>query len=452
MAALNKLTSKQVEAIQKNGEPGKYADGGGLFLLKTPKGECYWRYKYRVAGQERLTGFGNLDECTLAQARERHRAAREIVVAGGDPVTEKRQEVAAKKEAAAARRPFREVAQEWLDAKYPETRRANRTIKAKKNSIKKLNAGFGGKEISTLAALDLVEVLRKCERAETYETRLRVQQDAIAICGYAVVAGYLKMNPFAGVSYGDAFTSPAETYEPRPALTDAKAFGKLLRDIDHRCVIGHDKRQRHAAVDRHALRLLALIWVRPGELAAAEWAHVDWDAKKLIVPWETLKMRTHRKQKKSSRMGKDFEVPLSRQALAELRELHKLTGGHRFLFPGRPGKGGDAIQMRNKHISAVSINETLNRIGYKGIHCAHGFRSTASTMLNAERVIVNGMKLPRFAEQKALIEVQLDHEDASTQAIYDRGGYWEERCDLMQLWSDRIDEMRADRPKLKAVA
>ena len=89
--------------------------------------------------------------------------------------------------------------------KYPESRRALRTIKGKKNSIAKLNAGFGNKEIGHLVARDLVEVLKKCERAETFETRLRVQQDGVAICGYATVQGYIKMNPLAGINYGLGF-------------------------------------------------------------------------------------------------------------------------------------------------------------------------------------------------------------------------------------------------------
>lgn len=446
----NAKPGKNPKPGTKQGNDYKLTDGGGLCLLVTTTGSKYWRYNYELLGREKTKALGTYPEVSLAEARIAHEDAHKQVKAGKDPVIEARSE---KREAVLLlknARPFRVVAAEWLAAKYPAKRRAKSTINARTNSMDKLNAAFGDLDIRAVNKVSyLSDVLNKCELAETYSTRVNVQRDAIAIMGYAVVQGYIDLNPFAGIRYGASFTSPNETAESRPALVAPKPFGDLLRNIDAKVVVTHDKRTRHRPINRHCLRILALTMVRPGELAKAQWGWIDWDVPKLVVPFSVLKQRTMRKLKKSPRAHKDFEVPLSRQAVAELRALQKLTGHSKFLFPARPSRWGDLHQVSGKTISEVTINATLGRIGYTGIHCAHGFRSSASTMLNAERVTIKSVHgeeidVPRWADQKALIEVQLDHDDASTQAIYDRGGRWKERAQVMQLWADRVDQMRGD--------
>jgi integrase len=462
-ACKNAKPGKNPKKGSKQNADYKLTDGGGLYLLVTVKGGKYWRYNYDLAGREKTKPLGTYPDVSLLEARALHDAARTQVKDGKDPVMEARVE---KREAVLAlenARPFRLVAAEWLAAKYPASRRAKSTINARKNSIDKLNAAFGELDIRAVDKVKyLSDVLNTCELAETYATRVNVQRDAIAIMGFAVGKGYIDLNPFAGVRFAASYTSPAETEESRPALIEPKRFGQLLRDIDAKIVVTHDKRTRHAPINRLCLRILALTMVRPGELAKAEWKWIDWETPKLVVPFSVLKQRTKRKLSKSKRANKDFEVPLSRQAVAELRELQKLTGKSKFLFPARPSRWGDLHQVTDKTLAEPTINAALNRIGYQDIHCAHGFRSSGSTMLNAERVTikdVNGeeIEMDRWPEQKALIEVQLDHEDASTQAIYDRGGRWKERAQVMQLWADRIDQMRgvsaATRyPKLALVA
>ena len=243
----------------------------------------------------------------------------------------------------------------------------------------------------------------------------------------AQVRGYVEVNHFAGVSYTKGYTAPGAGHEPRPAITDAVGFGRLLRDIEK-------------MPDRtgSAFRLLALTMLRPGELLQIKWDNIDWKKNKMIVPFELLKMRTKRKGKHGD--GRNLEVPLSRQAIAELRALQKRTGNHTHLFPSQ--SSGSKLP----HMAGYILNRALNRADYQGIHCPHGFRSSASSLLNAERRLIGDEEVLRWPEQKALIELQLDHNDASVQAIYDRGGRWKERCELMQLWADRIDEMRGIPP------
>jgi integrase len=183
----------------------------------------------------------------------------------------------------------------------------------------------------------------------------------------------------------------------------------------------------------YALRLLALTFVRPGTVAAARWAHFDLKDAMWVVPFGQLKMATERED--AGKSQDDYTIPLSRQAVALLRELHKISGESEYLFPGY----GDSPT-----ISENTINFALHGLGFKGEHCAHGFRSSASTLLNRERV--NGRR--RF--ERDLIEMQQDRLDASTRAIYDRDDCMPERIELMQFWADKLDALRRSTNRRKA--
>ena len=194
---------------------------------------------------------------------------------------------------------------------------------------------------------------------------------------------------------------------------------------------------------RKALDLLALTFVRPGTVTQAEWDEFDPDGALWTIPFKKLKQRKFRESIKELR-GKPHYVSLSRQAVALLRDLKKQTGGGRYLFPGRKGRP----------ISTNALEVALNSLGYQGTHCPHGFRSSASTLLNAERITVDGTDLPRFAEQA--IEFQLEHVDASVAAIYNRDQRLPERTKMMQFWADKIDALRdrgsvVARPPMRAV-
>lgn len=155
--------------------------------------------------------------------------------------------------------------------------------------------------------------------------------------------------------------------------------------------------------------------------------------------FKKLKQRKFRESIKELR-GKPHYVPLSRQALALLRELKKQTGNGRYVFPGR----------KNRPISTNALENALNLLGYQDVHCPHGFRSSASTLLNAERITVDGTELPRFAEQA--VEFQLEHVDASVAAIYNRDQRVPERTKMMQFWAGSIDSLRDGGSMVKLAA
>jgi len=429
----HKLTTKGIEKLIRDKDVGKHADGGGLYLQITEAGGAYWRYKYRLGGKEGLFAIGTFADYKLAEARVEHEKARKQVLAGDHPADARKAMKAEKEVARQGRKTFREVAKEWRDT-MTNTAVENSTLLRHNKNISRLDAGFGGKDITTVTVADLASVLNKIQAAGSYSMRERTQHLAVKIMGFAVGKGYVAHNVLLNVRFADAFISPGETYEPRPAIVEAEPFGKLLRDIERAPAADCDD------VCRIGLRLLTLLAVRPGELVKAEWAHIDWRASKLVVPFAVLKQRTERKRKKDPRAGKNFEVPLSQQAVAELRALKKLTGDHTHLFPAYSVR-----RHKHPHMRASQFNNILRRIGYEGTHCGHGFRSTFSTVMNAERVQVGERKVLRWPYQDALIEVQLDHNDASTKAVYDRGGHWEDRVELMQAWADQVDAMRGQR-------
>ena len=418
------LTDATIKAAKAQEKMYRLSDGGGLYLQVMPKGGMYWRYNYRFEGVQKTLAIGTYPIMPLKVARQRHMKAALDLQTGVDPAAEKREA----KEEQKGQTTFREVAEQWLTTMVPEEKRSEKTAARDKRMVRYLNAEIGDLAVVDLEVRHLSDVLVQYEEAGKFETRVRVQGAAIAIMGFAVGRGYVKVNPFVGVNYTAAFTAPAE--EPRPAITAPEAFGHLLRKVD--LFEGRDDNMTGMALD-----LLALTFVRPGDVAKAEWAHFNLSDNPMLAKWsvppDQAKMRTLRKKNKSERAGKPHEVPLSRQTVALLRRLQRLTGHSKYLFPGR---------QKARTMSENTMRDALISLGYKDIHCPHGFRSSASTLLNEERITVEGRKVLRWPEQAALIEVQLDHEDDSTRAIYNRGGRWEDSVELMQVWADRIDELR----------
>jgi integrase len=418
------LTDAKLRGVKpKPGEkPFKLADGEGLHLLVMPAGGMYWRYNYRVSGEAKTMALGTYPDITLKIARERHYSASAVVKSGADPSADKKVAKEQAKAEVIAGQTFREIATQWRAVMTPVGKRAPKTGDRDERMVRYLNAEFGDKPARDLGVRDLSTLLDKYEKAGKYETRVRLQGAAVAIMGFGVGRGYLKHNPFLGVKFAAAFTAPTD--KPRPAITEPVAFGHLLRKIEH--YEGRDEN-----LTGMALELLTLTFVRPGDVAKAEWAHFTRPQAKWAIPFDQLKQRTQRIENDDSRANLPHDVPLARQTLDLLERLNRRTGNHRYLFPGR---------QEARTMSENTMLAALNALGYKGVHCPHGFRSSASTILNAQRIIVGDRKVRRF--EPALIEVQLDHNDESTRAIYDRGDCWDDRVELMQFWADKVDELR----------
>lgn len=376
-------------------------DGGGLYLEVTPAGGRLWRQKYRFAGKEKRLAHGTYPEVSLADARERRDAARKLLAAGVDPGAHRKAEKAAGLERAG--NSFEVVAREWLGKRdWVDAYKVKITAWMENDVFPYI----GGRPVAELSAPEFLRVARRIEERGAVESAHRIIQNCGQVMRYAIATGRADRNPVADLK--GALTSAPERHHA--AITDPDALGGLLRAID-----GY----AGDAVTRAALKLSALLFVRPGELRHAEWAEIDLDAGEWNIPAGKMKMR------------QPHLVPLCSQAVAILRELEPLTGRSQYVFPGG--------RSPRRPMSNNAINAALRRMGFgTEAMTAHGFRATARTLLDE----VLGFR-PDY------IEHQLAHavRDPNGRA-YNRTAHLAERRKMMQGWADYLDMLREANQKV----
>jgi integrase len=393
------LTDTQVKNFKHSGRPAgdKHSDGGGLYLHVTSAGK-YWRMAYRFAGKQKKLSLGVYPAVSLAKARKARDAARELKAEGVDPSTAKRAEKAAL--VAAAANTVEAVARDWLNK--TATNRKPATQERAQRWIERAIVPYIGKlPIATVKPRDLLTlVLDKVQRRGTVETAHRINQLCGQIWRFAVQSGLAERDITADLR--GALTAKTETHYA--AITDPVQAGALLRSI-------HAYRGHYTT--EAALKLAPLVFVRPGELRAAEWAEINLDAAEWRIPGTKMKM------------GADHIVPLSRQAVEVLRALHPFTGHGRYVFP--------SIRTGEQTMSENTLNAALRGMGYaKEVHSAHGFRAMARTIMDEV-----------LGERVDFIEHQLAHavKDANGRA-YNRTAHLPARRDMMQRWADYLDKQR----------
>lgn len=379
-------------------KPYKLADGGGMYLLVNPTGSKLWRWKYRVAGKEKLLALGSYPDVTLIAARAACAEARNKLKQGIDVSAERKEAKQTQAiTAATAADTFETVAREWM------ARQDVAAVTVTKNEwiLGHLFPALGKRPIAEVTARELLDVLREIEAAGKVETANRVKVKAGQVFRYAVVEGKAAADITA--SLRGALKAPKGKHHA--AVTDPLHVGELLRAID-----GFTGQPVTVA----ALKLAPLVFVRPGELRHAEWAEFDLDAAIWRIPGHKMKMKA------------PHLVPLSTQAVAVLRELYALTGSGHYVFPG--------IRTAMRPMSENTINGALRRLGYTGEEMTgHGFRSMAATRLN------------EMGWNADAIERQLAHAESNKvrDAYTSAAQYLEERTRMMQAWADYLDGLRA---------
>lgn len=332
-------------------KPYKISDAGGLFLLVEKNGSRFWRQAYRFDGKQRLIALGAYPAISLAAARTARDENKALLAKGVDPSAQRKLDRGAAR--IARTNTFRIVADELI-AKFEAEGDDPSTIEKKKWLIGLLNGDIGDRPIADIAAPELLDALRKIERRGRYESARRARSLAGRVFRYAIATGRAERDPTGDLA--GALISPKVQH--RAAITEPKAVGALLRAVDD--IDGQ-------VTTRAALQLIALTFVRPGELRHAEWKEFDVRGAIWNIPKEKMKLpRSH-------------SVPLSRQAISIIEGIREVTGTSAFLFP----------QIRSWHrpISDGTLNAALRRLGYdKTQMTAHGFRSTASTLLNESRL------------------------------------------------------------------
>jgi integrase len=391
------LTDRQIRNLKPQNRPAKHSDGGGLHLLLTPQGAKLWRQAYRFAGKQKTLALGSYPLTSLSEARQKRDEAKKLLIKGVDPAQQARLDRIARQ--ARALNTFDAVADEFL-AKVTGDGRAAVTLSKKRWLLSMARAAFGSRPISEISAAEILIPLREVEAEGHYETARRMRAAISQVFRYGIATAKAENDPTFGLK--GALIVPKVTH--RAAITDRNAFGSLVRAIWV---------YEGMPETRAALQLMALLYPRPGELRQAEWNEFDLVKSVWAIPAKRTKMRReHRK-------------PLSRQAVAILNDLHKLTGSGILVFP--------AVHTRERSMSENTLNGALRRLGFTADEAtAHGFRASASSILNE-----SGKWSPDA------IEAELAHQNADeVRRAYHRALYWEERIRMARWWAGEIDRLR----------
>lgn len=393
------LSDTTIRKAKPAAKPQRFFDGGGLYLEVSPSGGKLWRWKYRHGGKEKRLALGAYPAVSLADARTRCAEARQVLAAGTDPGERRKADNAAKVEAKAlAADTFEVVARDWL------ARQAGAEVTLQKSRWileTFLFPEIGDLPMQAISARVLLAALRRVEATGKLETAKRARIKAGQVFRWAILEGRADTDPTA--SLRGALTTPNAKHHA--TVTDPARIGELLRAI-----AGFAGQP----VTLAALQLAPLVFVRPGELRQAEWSEIDWGGAVWRIPGERMKMKA------------PHLVPLSAQALAVLRDLHPLTGGGRYVFPG--------LRTSSRPMSENTLNAALRRLGYSSEEMtAHGFRSMAASRLN------------EMGWNADAIERQLAHAESNkVRAAYTHAAqYLEERTRMMQAWADYLDGLRA---------
>ncbi len=383
------LTNTAIQNAKAKDKSYKLTDGDGMFLLIHPNGSKYWRLKYRLNGKEKTFAIGTYPEITLASARERRAAARKLIAEGHDPVEIKRE--AKRQEQINTENTFINIAKEWH-----ENRKGSWTPKHARNVTRRLEADIfpfiGQRLIHEITAADLLKVLRKIEAREAIDLAHRMQQITGQIFRYAIATGRAERDLTADLR---GALKPIKVQHH--SYLHAKDLPEYLQNLEN---------YQGDLQTKNALRLLLLTFVRTSELRGAAWHEIDLEKAEWRIPAERMKMR------------EPHIVPLSKQAVAVFKQQLPLSRNKRFVFPG---------VNPTKCMSENTMLYALYRMGYHSRTTGHGFRATASTILN------------ELGYRSDVIERQLAHAERNkVRASYNHAQHLSERKLLMQGWADYL--------------
>lgn len=388
------LTDITIKRSKAKDKPYKVSDSGGLYLLIHPNSGKYWRLKYRFQGKEKVLALGVYPEITLLEARERRDQAKKILANGNDPSETKK---AIKREVAVLYdHTFEIIAREWHHTKVSSwtERHAHYVIQRLQSDVFEV---IGSRPITQITAPEILSMIRKIEVRGALDLSHRILQTCGQVFRYAIATGRAERNPTSDLK--GALKASHKRHYNHLAAEELPEFLEKLELYD-----GH-------LYTKSAIRLLMLTFVRTGELRGAKWEEINLEKAEWRIPAERMKKR------------EPHIVPLSKQALAVLECLLEHTSHSHYVFPQH--------NNAKKGMSENTVLYALYRMGYHSRATGHGFRATASTILNE-----NGFRAD-------VIERQLAHAERNkVRASYNHAQYLSERKTMMQWWADYLDTLR----------
>ena len=376
----------------------KKSDGNGLFLLVKNTGSKLWRMRYRFNGKYQELAFGTYPTIPLIEARNMAAHARAQLVQGINPADERRAKKRASQE---GERIFSVVGLSWWEQQAPSwsdehAKKVKRWIAIEMKPIAKLS-------LDVIDQGHITELMLSIEAAGHRRAAPTILSVINRIFGYALAHRYTRNNPAQGLPLGDIL-KPMPKVQHRAAITKPLALGQLIRDID--------KTDSGSYCTVEALKLIPRLFLRPKEIRCLKWEYIDFDQKLLIIPAEDMKR------------GREHLVPLADQVIEQLHGIQEITGYSPYIFPSQ--------RSSDKPISKNVMTNRLRDLGYGAdVMSAHGFRSTASTILHEQ------------GWHHDVIETQLAHlTGTATSRAYNRSIYLAERAKMMQSWADQLEALR----------
>jgi integrase len=388
------LTDLQLRSLKPADKPYKVSDAAGLYVLVNPGGSRLWRMAYRFGGKQKLLALGVYPRVSLAKARLGLSNAKDLLNQGIDPALDRK---ANKRRAkVVAGMTFEAVADEWFDCQKSRWSDGYRD-RLRGRLDGDLIPIFGPRALNTIAPIEVLDAIRSIEERDAIEMAKRVMQMASAIFRYGVATSRCERDPTADVRGALRAAKPVKHRAALPA-TDLPEFLWRLEAYDGE------------PATRIALKLILLTFVRTSELRFAKWGEfegLDTEAPLWRIPPGRMKMR------------RQHLVPLPPQAVALLAQIEGARGSGENLFPAALGRG---VMSENTMLYA------LYRMGYHGRATVHGFRSTASTILNEKQF------------NRDWIEMQLAHFDGGVRSIYNAAEWLDGRREMMLWWGRFVEQ------------
>lgn len=396
--AINNQQLKALKCPEGKRQIKKFV-GDGLFILVKDSGSKLWRFRYKYAKKHQELAFGKYPTISLADAKALAQKARLMLVQGINPAEVRKEK---KRSATETDASFLQIALRWSaqqkNSWSPEyINKVTRWIEIDAKKISKINIG-------SIDASHITEIMTDLKAAGTPKKASPILSVLNRIFAYAVANKLTRNNPAQNIPLRDII-GPSKRVKHQPAITDPKTLKGLILSID--------ENELGDFCAKEALKLLPRVLLRPIEVRNLKWEYIDFDTKQINIPADEMKKT------------REHTVPFSSQVEAHLRHLHSHTNYSNFVFPN--------ARDSTKPISKNVIVNRLRGLGYAAdVMSAHGFRSTASTILHEE------------GWEHDLIELQLAHLIGNqTSRSYNRALYLPKRRKMMQFWADYLEHLKA---------
>jgi len=393
-----KLNELKIKSLKSKAKPFKVTDGHGLYIEVMPNGAKYWRMNYRFNDKQKRLAFGVYPRVTLKEAREKREAARKLLDVGNDPSEVKK--LAKLEIKGKYANNFEAMAREWYEQNMHTWKPEHASSILRRLEIY-IFPSIGYRPVKEVTPLEVLAAIRKIEEKGNHDLTRRLLQHCSKIFNYAIITGRGDRNPTIGLTEA---LKPAKTRHH--VYLDEKDLPEFLKELEL-----YDTKYNGHELTKLAFKLLILTFVRSGEIREAKWDEFNFDKAEWRIPAERMKMKT------------PHIVPLSKQSLSLLRKAKTISGENysNYVFPSQATPRN--CMSENTFLRAIEL------MGYKGKTVGHGFRSTASTILNENRY------------NRDVIERQLAHaERSSVRAAYNYAEYLDDRHKMMQWWADYLSK------------